>query len=84
MAKQISMNQPAQQQVQVNPNDLEDIVCDECGSQCFEPTFLFKKLSAILSPTGQETVIPMQIYRCADCGHINEMFLPKQPQAIDE
>jgi len=84
MAKQISMNQPEQQQVQVNPNDLEDIVCDECGSQCFEPTFLFKKLSAILSPTGQETVIPMQIYRCADCGHINEMFLPKQPQAIDE
>ena len=64
--------------VQINPNDLEDVVCDKCGSQCFEPTFLFKRLSAVLSPTGQETMVPLQIYRCADCGHINDMFLPKQ------
>jgi hypothetical protein len=84
MAKEINMNQSQDQQVQINPNDLEDITCDNCKSQCFEQTFLFKRLSAILSPTGQETVIPMQIYRCADCGHINEMFLPKQSQPLHE
>ena len=64
--------------VNINPSDLEDVVCDKCGSQCFEPTYLFKKLSAVLSPTGNENIIPLQIYRCADCGHINDMFLPKQ------
>jgi len=84
MGKEINMNQPQEQQVQINPNDLEDIVCDECKGQCFEPTFLFKKLSAILSPNGQETMIPLQIYRCADCGHINNVFLPKSAQALDE
>jgi len=86
MGKEINMNQPGaqEQQVQINPSDLEDITCDECTSQCFEQTFLFKRLSAILSPSGQETVIPMQIYRCADCGHINEMFLPKTAQPLDE
>ena len=68
--------------VQINPNDLEDVVCDKCGSQCFEPTFLFKRLSAVLSPTGQETMVPLQIYRCADCGHINDMFLPKDQQKL--
>ena len=71
-------------QVNINPNDLEDIVCDKCGSQCFQPVFLFKKLSAILSPTGNENIIPLQIYRCADCGHINDMFLPKEAELNSE
>ena len=70
--------------VNINPNDLEDVVCDKCGSQCFEPTFLFKRLSAVLAPSGKDTMIPLQIYRCADCGHINDIFLPKTAQPIDE
>ena len=68
----------------INPSDLTDIVCDKCGSQCFVPTFLFKKLSAVLSPNGKETIIPMQIYRCADCGHINDEFLPKEMEINGE
>jgi len=84
MGKEITMNQAQDEQMQINPNDLEDVGCDKCSSQCFEQTFLFKKLSAVLSPSGQETMIPLQIYRCADCGHINEIFLPKQTQPIDE
>ena len=68
----------------INPNDLEDVVCDKCGSQCFQPIFLFKRLSAVLSPTGQETMIPLQIYRCADCGHINDIFLPKDAEIENE
>ena len=43
MAKEINMNQSQDQQVQINPNDLEDITCDNCKSQCFEQTFLFKR-----------------------------------------
>ena len=81
MGKEIKMNT---NKVNINPNDLEDVVCDKCKSQCFEPTFLFKKLSAVLSPTGQETMVPLQIYRCADCGHINDIFLPKTPELKNE
>ena len=81
MGKEINMNA---NKVKINPNDLEDVVCDKCNSQCFEPTFLFKRLSAVLSPTGQETMVPLQIYRCADCGHINEIFLPKDAELKSE
>ena len=73
MGKEVNMNAS---KVKINPKDLEDVVCDKCKSQCFEQTFLFKKLSAVLSPTGQDTMIPLQIFRCADCGHINEIFIP--------
>ena len=35
------------------------------------------KISAVLSPTGKESMIPLQIYKCDKCGHINKEFLPK-------
>ena len=75
MAKQVKMNS---REVKIDPNDLDDVVCDKCQSQCFEPTYLFKSLSAVMSPTGQQTMVPLQIYRCADCGHINDIFMPKK------
>ena len=65
--------------VQINPSDLVDVVCEKCECQSFEMVFLFKKLSAVLSPTGKDTMVPLQTYRCTDCGHINKEFLPKEP-----
>jgi RNase P subunit RPR2 len=76
MGKEINMNQQ-QTNVNVNPDDLEDVLCEKCEGQIFEPAFLFKKLSAILSPNGQEMMIPMQVFKCKECGHINKDFLPK-------
>ena len=66
-----------QPQLNINPNDLEDVVCEKCGGQHFTPAFLFKKLSAVLSPNGKDMMIPMQVFECKDCGHINKDFLPK-------
>ena len=64
--------------VNINPRDLTDVVCEKCGCQTFQPAFLFKKLSAVLSPTGKDSLIPLQVYKCTDCGHINDGFLPKE------
>ena len=75
MGKEINMNQ--QQQLNINPDDLTDVLCNKCSNQTFTQVFLFKKLSAVLSPTGKESLIPLQVYRCTECGHINEGFLPK-------
>jgi len=74
MGKEINMNQ--QQQVNINPKDLVDVVCSECGCQTFTQVFLFKKLSAVLSPNGKESMIPLQVFKCTDCGHINDEFIP--------
>ena len=63
--------------VNINPKDLEDVVCDKCGCQSFTPVMLFKRLSAVLSPNGQKALFPLEVYKCTDCGHINEEFLPQ-------
>ena len=79
MGKEIELNpNHGQAQVQIKPSDLTDVVCEKCGCQTFNAAFMFKELSAILSPTGKASLIPLQVYACTDCGHINEGFLPKE------
>ena len=50
----IGMNPNQPKNVNLNPDDLTDVVCEKCGCQVFEPAFLFKKLSAVLSPNGKQ------------------------------
>ena len=77
MSKEIKMNQH-QQQININPEDLVDVTCDKCGNQTFVQAFLFKKLSAVLSPNGKDSMIPLQVFKCDECGHINSDFIPNQ------
>ena len=53
-------------------------VCESCGNDTFTQVFRMRKLSALLSPTGTEAMIPIQVYACAKCSHINPGFLPKE------
>ena len=69
-------NQQMQMQVDLNQTTAE--ACESCGNDTFVQVFKIRKLSALLSPTGQPTMIPMQVFSCAKCGHINSAFQPKE------
>lgn len=68
---------PQQTPVQVDVNKMTDVVCVNCGGHFFNSIFLFKKLSALLSPTGKEAIIPIEAYACNDCGTVCKELLPK-------
>jgi len=74
------MNNPQQQQMQVDISQTTEEVCEleECKNDTFIQVYKIRKLSALLSPTGQPTMIPMQVFTCAKCGHTNSAFLPKE------
>ena len=57
--------------------DMTDIVCENCGCRYFNQVHAFKRVSALLSPTGKEQIMPVPSFRCSDCGHINEEFIIK-------
>tara|TARA_R110002020_G_scaffold216308_3_gene423763 strand:- start:82 stop:285 length:204 start_codon:yes stop_codon:yes gene_type:complete len=63
------------QEISINLKDALDISCNECESNYFVPAFQIKKISALVSPSGQETMIPIQLFQCSKCGHVNEDFL---------
>ena len=64
------------QQTQVDINDTEMIKCDDCGNASFIQAFFLRRLSALMSPTGQEAMIPVQIYSCGNCGKVPDKLIP--------
>lgn len=67
--------QKPKQQVQVDLKQAETIKCGDCGNYLFITSFILKKLSALVSPNGQESLIPVQVYSCGNCGKVADGFL---------
>jgi len=72
------MNNPQQPQMNVDFSQTTAETCESCENETFVQVYKMRKLSALLSPTGQPTMIPIQVFACAKCGHINKGFLPKE------
>ena len=62
-------------QVRVDLKDAETIKCKSCNNYLFITSFVLKRLSALVSPNGQEALIPVQVYSCGNCGEVAEGFL---------
>lgn len=76
------MNSPAQQRINVDLSNAIDLVCEECGCRTFREVAFMKKVSALVSPTGKETIVPVGTFACSSCGHVNREFDPfAQPVA---
>ncbi len=69
------LKKPQSAQVQVDLRDAETIKCNDCNNYLFITSFILKKLSAIVSPNGQEALIPVQVYSCGNCGKVADGML---------
>ena len=65
-----------QAEVQIDLNDAETLTCDDCGNATFIACFFLKRLSPIVSPTGEEALIPVQVYSCGNCGKVPDKLMP--------
>ena len=57
--------------------DLKDAInmeCEVCQNDHFVPAFIIKKIPPLMSPTGQEMIVPIQVFKCDKCSHVNELF----------
>ena len=66
-----------QHQINIDLSQTQELICDKCNNKTFQVVFLMRKLSALLSPTGKESIIPVQVFECAACGNVMDEFLPK-------
>ena len=57
-------------QVQVDLKQAETLQCEKCTNYLFITSFVLKKISALMSPTGKEAIVPMQVFSCGNCGAI--------------
>jgi hypothetical protein len=60
--------------VNVDLNRIPPVKCHKCGCRFFKIVYLIKKISALVSPTGKETLVPIQIFACDKCNEPSELF----------
>ena len=70
----ITPGQNGQMQEQIDFSKTSQIKCEACEGSTFKQTLLLRKMSALVAPGGQETIIPMQVFACEKCGHVNKEF----------
>ena len=67
--------QKPQQQVKVDLTQAETMKCEYCDNYLFINATIIKRLSAIVSPTGEEALVPIEVYSCGNCGRVPKTML---------
>ena len=70
----ITPGKNGQMQEQIDFSKTTQIKCEACEGSSFKQTLLLRKMSALVAPSGQETIVPMQVFACEKCGHVNKNF----------
>ena len=65
------MEQP---RMNVDLSQATDLECSECSNKTFAPVFVLKQISALLSPTGKATMVPVQVFECSKCHMVPQEF----------
>ena len=73
-----NQNQPKAPQMNLDPTKLPTVHCENCDSVFWTEVTMFKEVTAVQSPNGQKSMLPIPVVRCAECGHVSEKFLPKE------
>ena len=69
---------PREDGLQLDISKADTIVCEECGNASFIQAFFLKKVSALVSPTGKEAIVPIQVFSCGNCGAIPKNMIEQQ------
>ena len=48
----------------------DTITCEKCGNASFIQSYFLKRVSALVSPTGKEAIVPILVFACGNCGTI--------------
>ena len=71
--KNTTTNQP---QFNIDLSNTTEFICAEWGNNTFTAQFIVRKLSALISPNGTESFIPVNVLVCTKCGYVPEQFMP--------
>jgi uncharacterized Zn finger protein len=71
-------------QPNVNLDQTQPVKCEECNEVYFEQVLHLRKASGFLTGTGQDTYIPIPVFACRKCGHINSEFQPKRGVKLED
>jgi uncharacterized Zn finger protein len=76
------MEQPQQRRSTFDVNQTTPLLCEKCGHDTFKELYKWRKVSALISPTGQEGRSPIQVWACNQCGEICVDLVPLELRGL--
>jgi len=62
----------------ISLDQTQALKCEKCDNPTFNQSFLLRKASRLLTGSPQDALIPIQVFACTKCGHVNNEFMPLQ------
>ena len=59
------------------------ITCDECGNETFTEAVILREVSRFLTGQMQDGLVPIPVFACTKCGHVNDKFMPAELKKND-
>ena len=53
------------------------VKCEKCGCEVFVQALMLREVPEAMTGTGKVGIIPVPVFACNDCGHVNAQFLPE-------
>ena len=72
-----------QQNLNVDINQTTPVLCDECNGTYFDQALIIRKASGFLTGQTKPSYIPIPVFKCTECGHVNSEFQPKEMGSLD-
>jgi hypothetical protein len=60
----------------ITASDMQPIQCKECDGLYFRQVMAINKVSKLLTGADKDTMVPIPVFRCDDCGAIPPEFQP--------
>lgn len=58
------------------------VACEKCNGEAFQQALMLRRVSALLTGEKQDGFLPIQVFSCTVCGHVNEHFLPEEIRPV--
>lgn len=58
-------------------SNTKPVICEECGNDVFVEGTKLRKVSRLLTGDTKDGVLPIPVFVCSKCGHVNKEFMPK-------
>jgi hypothetical protein len=68
--------------IKINLGDMPWVSCD--GNYLFEPVMMFKRVSPLVSPSGREEMVPVEVMLCKACGKVPKFMAERIPGLPEE
>lgn len=71
---------PTPPQMNIALKDTTKVECEKCANDVFIEGMMLRSVSRFLTGTEKDGLIPIPLFFCSKCQHVNERFIPKDTE----